>query len=248
MAAQCSGRRVIISGVTRGLGRAMTNEFIRLGHWVSGCGRTKEAINQLRLMHPSCDFRIADVRNAVEVREWATQVLKCGPPDIVINNAATLGKKARLWDVSPEEFSEIIDTNVKGIVNVVRCFVPAMRSQSSGVLVNMISRWGLAVETKMAPYCSSKWAAVALTRTISEELRCSGVVAVGLNPGIVNTAMLHQFLDDSHASSSAYPSPEEWAKVAVPRILKLSSNDAGKLRTVRIKSSQSARRISPTHT
>jgi NAD(P)-dependent dehydrogenase (short-subunit alcohol dehydrogenase family) len=158
---------------------------------------------------------------------------KHGPPDFVLNNAAIVNRKTLLWEVGYRDFSEEIDINVKGVVNVIRSFVPAMIRRKRGVIVNFSSRWGKTFEKKMAPYCATKWAVVALTRVLAQELKPEDVAAVGLNPGIVKTEMLQQYLRDSPTvDTSGFPTPGNWARIAVPFILRLRLKDTGKVRTV----------------
>jgi NAD(P)-dependent dehydrogenase (short-subunit alcohol dehydrogenase family) len=225
---------IVITGVTRGLGRAMVDEFARLGHTVFGCGRTKHQIEELTRIYPSHDFQAVDVALDGEVKKWADHVLrKSGPPDFVLNNAAVINLKASLWEVGDREFADVIDINIKGAVNVIRHFAPSMISRKRGVIVNFSSRWGKRLERNMAPYCATKWAVVALTRVLAEELRAEGIAAIGLNPGIVKTGMLQRYTGNTTARSrSTYPTPAQWAKIAVPFILRLRLKDAGKVRDI----------------
>src|SRR5882672_11406597 len=102
---------VLITGVTRGLGRAMVDEFARLGHTVLGCGRSKKAIDQLRRqVGQPHDFYVVDVSSDDEVKSWASLLLSShGPPDLVLNNAGVVNKNAPLWEVRATEFSDVID-------------------------------------------------------------------------------------------------------------------------------------------
>ena len=92
---------VLITGVTRGLGRAMVDEFVRQGHTVLGCGRSQKGIEQLRRqIGPPHDFAVVDVASDDEVKAWASRLLGAyGPPDLVLNNAGVINKNARLWEV-----------------------------------------------------------------------------------------------------------------------------------------------------
>ena len=227
-------KTVVITGVTRGLGRAMVDEFIRLGHTVFGCARTKDQIEGLVGIYPKHDFQCVDVASDAQVKAWAKNLLKMyGPPDFVLNNAAVINPKASLWEVGDREFSEEIDINVKGVVNVIRHFAPSMIKRKKGVIVNFSSRWGQKIEKKMAPYCATKWAVVALTQVLAEELKSSGIAAIGLNPGIVRTGMLQRYLGNgSTFGTSNYLTPVDWAKIAVPFILRLRLKDTGKVRQI----------------
>jgi NAD(P)-dependent dehydrogenase (short-subunit alcohol dehydrogenase family) len=222
---------VVITGVTRGLGRSMVDEFVRLGHRVLGCARSRQEIKLLTSTYPAHDFQAVDVSSSVQVTAWAKRLLKRhGPPDYVLNNAAVINLKAPLWKVGDQEFSEEIDINIKGVVNIIRNFVPSMIDRNRGVIVNFSSRWGSKFEKQMAPYCATKWAVVVLTRVLAEELKPEGIAAIGLNPGIVKTGMLQQYLGTTTMPRSPrYLTPGQWAKAAVPYILSLRLKDTGKI-------------------
>jgi len=219
-------KTILITGVTRGLGRAMAKEFIRLGHTVIGCGRSEKGIVELETRFTSPhDFAIVDVAADDQVAAWAKRVLATkGVPDLLINNAALINRNAPLWEVPAEEFSDVIDVNIKGVANVIRHFVPAMVGQKSGVIVNFSSGWGRSTAAEVAPYCATKWAMEGLTQALAQELP-PGMTAVPFNPGIIDTDMLRSSFG---SSASGYPSPEEWAKVTVPFLLKLGPADKGK--------------------
>jgi NAD(P)-dependent dehydrogenase (short-subunit alcohol dehydrogenase family) len=217
---------VLITGVTRGLGRAMAEEFARLGHTVVGCGRSEKEIAELRAqLDKPHDFVVVDVASDDEVKAWAAEVLRShGVPSLLVNNAAVINRNARLWEVSAGDFSQVLDINVKGTVSVIRHFLPAMIKAGHGVVVNFSSGWGRSTDAEVAPYCASKWAIEGLTQSLSQEVP-SGLAAVALNPGIINTDMLRSCFG---GSASSYPTPERWAKAAVPFLLKLGPNDNGK--------------------
>jgi NAD(P)-dependent dehydrogenase (short-subunit alcohol dehydrogenase family) len=227
---------VVITGVTRGIGRAMAAELVRLGHLVLGCARTQSEIYELRELYPEQDFQNVDVASDVQVGAWADRLLSTfGPPDFVLNNAAVINLKASVWEIGDRDFSDTVDINIKGVVNVVRHFTPSMIGRRRGVIVNFSSRWGKHVEEQMAAYCASKWAVVALTKVLARELRPKGIAAVELNPGIVRTGMLQRYLGNTDSVDALlYPSPAHWAATAVPFILGLSLKDTGKLRHVPI--------------
>lgn len=226
-----SERRIIlITGVTRGLGRAMAERFAREGQTVVGCGRNEKAVRALqqKLGEPH-EFYAVDVGSDTAVKSWASVVLaKHGPPDLLINNAGVINRNAPLWELDAHEFDQVIQVNVQGVANMVRHFVPAMRDRKRGVIVNFSSGWGRSVAAEVAPYCASKWAVEGLTQALAEELP-STMAAVPLNPGIIDTDMLQSCFGDA---ASSYPSPETWAAKAVPFILRISAKDNGKPLTV----------------
>jgi NAD(P)-dependent dehydrogenase (short-subunit alcohol dehydrogenase family) len=204
----------------------MVDDFVRLGHTVLGCGRSKKDIEKLRRRYGKPhDFYVVDIASDDEVKSWASLILSAhGVPDLVLNNAGVINKNAPLWEISAREFSEVMDVNVKGFANIIRHFAPEMVKSKKGVIVNFSSGWGRSTEAEVAPYCASKWAIEGLTLAFAQELP-SGMAAVSLNPGIINTEMLQSAFG---ASASGYVSPAEWSKKAVPFLLELGPLDNGK--------------------
>lgn len=224
------GKIIVITGATRGLGRALADEFVRASHTVLGCGRSERDVERLRERYDKPhDFYVVDVASDEEVQSWVSLILSnYGPPDLLLNNAGVINRNAPLWDVPVREFNAVVDINLKGVANVIRHFVPEMVRRKRGVIVNFSSGWGRSVEAEVAPYCATKWAIEGLTLALAAELP-SMMAAIPLNPGIINTEMLRSCFGDAAAS---YPSPAQWARVAVPFLLKLSPADNGKSLTV----------------
>src|SRR5215510_4450982 len=221
---------IVLTGATRGLGLAMAEKFVELGHTVCGCGRSREGIETLRRRFgPPHDFALVDVAQEGQVEPWAARLLSSrGSPDLLINNAAVINKNAPLWQVPAEEFNVVMDVNVKGVANVIRHFVPAMVARRVGIIVNFSSGWGRSTAAEVAPYCASKWAIEGLTHALAQELP-RPMAAVPLDPGVIDTDMLRSCFG---GSARRYPSPTEWAERAVPFILQFNSRDNGKQLTV----------------
>jgi len=221
---------IVITGVSRGLGRAMAEEFARLRHTVAGCGRSRKELDQLsKTLGAPHTFTAVDVTSDEEVAAWAREIIATlGPPGLLLNNAAIINRNAPLWRVPAKEFSDVIDVNIKGVTNVIRHFAPAMIERGSGVIVNFSSGWGRSTDAEVAPYCATKWAIEGLTQALAQELP-AGLAAVPLNPGIIDTDMLRSSFG---SSASSYPSPQQWAKRAVPFLLKLGPQDNGQPLTV----------------
>jgi NAD(P)-dependent dehydrogenase (short-subunit alcohol dehydrogenase family) len=223
-------RIILPTGVTRGLGRALVDEFVAVGHIVWGCGRSPEAVSELHAKFPApSDWRVVDVADATAVGDWASRLLASGKvPDLVINNAALMNDPAATWEVSAAEFDRLIDVNIKGVANVNRAFMPAMVARKSGVVINLSSGWGRSVSPEVGPYCTTKWAMEGMSKAMAEEVP-SGMAVVPLNPGIIDTAMLRQCWAEGAAS---FHRPAQWAKKAAPFILGIGPKDNGRSLTV----------------
>jgi NAD(P)-dependent dehydrogenase (short-subunit alcohol dehydrogenase family) len=220
-----SAKLILITGVSRGLGYALTEHFIREGHRVIGCARSQAAVEKLQHSFVSPhDFATVDVADEPQVQAWAERILKeYEPPDLLINNAAIVNHPAPLWQVPTEEFSQLIDINIKGVVHTIRHFVPAMIARQRGIIINLSSGWGRSTSPLVAPYCASKWAIEGLTRALAQELP-DGMAAIPLNPGIIHTDMLDICFGEEAAY---YTAISDWVLKAVPFILQLNPTDNG---------------------
>lgn len=204
----------------------MVERCIEAGHTIWGCGRSAAEIAQLQQQHGALhQFATVDVGDDSAVAQWSRRMLSQGKaPDLILNNAATINANAPLWEIAADEFSRVIDINIKGVANVIRHFVPAMVARSRGVIVNFSSGWGRSTSAEVAPYCATKWAIEGLTLALAQELP-SGMAAIPMNPGIINTEMLRSCFA---GAAQHYPDADEWSQTAVPFLLKLGAKDNGK--------------------
>jgi NAD(P)-dependent dehydrogenase (short-subunit alcohol dehydrogenase family) len=219
-------RRIVLTGATRGLGRALVDRFVEGGHTVWGCGRSDEHVAALcRAFGRPHDFAVVDVADDTAVAAWAARMLTSGgAPDLVINNAALMNDPAPLWKVPADAFGRLMDVNVDGTVNVIRAFVPSLISAGRGVVVNLSSGWGRSASPEVAPYCASKYAIEGLTAALAQELP-PPLAAVALSPGVIDTDMLRQCWADEAAQ---YRRPDAWSQDAAARLLQLARVDNGK--------------------
>lgn len=221
---------IVLTGITKGLGRALARGLAQQGHLLAGCGRCAEAIASLQAeLGSSHRLDPLDVSDSTGVDRWAAAVVEqLGPPDLVINNAAIMNRNARLWEVEVDELHRLLMINVAGTFHVIRSFLPAMIDRGAGIIANMSSGWGRVTAPEVAPYCTSKWAIEGMTRALAQELP-NGLAAVAVNPGIIDTDMLRSCWGDE---AGGFPSAEQWAAQAVPFFLGLSARDNGSAVTV----------------
>ena len=218
-------RHVVLTGATRGLGRALVDRFVERGHLVSGCGRSAQGVEALQASPGTPHaFTVVDVSSNEEVHRWAGEVLaQHGPPDLLINNAALMNRLAPLWEVPAEEFDALLAVNVGGVANVVRAFVPAMIERGSGVVVNLSSGWGRSTSPEVGPYCTTKYAVEGFSSALAQELP-SGLAAVAWSPGVVDTDMLRSCWGESAAQ---HEGPDAWSRRAADELLALGPEHSG---------------------
>ncbi|ASI72706.1 SDR family oxidoreductase [Bacillus cereus] len=219
-------KSVIITGVTQGLGRAMVDRFHELGWNIYGCGRSKDKIEELKKQYSKIhDFQVIDVSDSQQVNNWANYILNTHTaPDMIINNASIVNQNAQLWKITAQEFENVMNVNVNGVVNVIRAFVPAMVARKEGIIINMSSSWGREGEAELAPYCASKFAIEGITKSMALELP-HRMAVVALDPGgSISTPMLKscapQYINES-------PTPETWSHKAIEYILNITIDKNG---------------------
>lgn len=218
-------RTIVITGATRGLGHALALRYAREGHRIAACGRSADAVADLaRALGPDHLVAQLDVRDDAAVAAWAHAVIThLGAPDLLLNNAALINQRAKLWQIPASEFDAVIDVNIKGVTNVIRHFLPAMIARGKGVLCNLSSGWGQFTAPEVAPYCATKFAIEGLTGALAKELP-SGLAAIPLSPGIIHTSMLDTAFG---AGAADHWTADQWVDVAAPFILQLGAKDNG---------------------
>lgn len=218
-------RTIVLTGATRGLGRALVSRFIARGHTVIGCGRSDSHVADLdREFGEPHIFTALDVADSAAVEAWASNTLaRTGPPDLIINNAAVMNHPAPLWEVPADEFGRLMDINVDGTLNVIRAFCPAMIAAGRGVIANLSSGWGRSTSPEVGPYCASKYAVEGLTGSLAQDLP-RPLAAVAVSPGVVDTDMLRRCWSEE---AGGYPGPEAWGDGAADFFLALEPQDNG---------------------
>jgi len=216
---------ICISGCSRGLGRALAIEFSSRGWRVAGGARDDGAFDQLRqTLNTDNHLQSLDVTIPEQVDSFSEQVVgKLGCPDLLVNNAGVINSNAKLKNVTPDEFAQVLSTNLGGTHNMIRAFLPFMEKEGKGIIVNFSSYWGKSAAPEVGPYCASKWGVEGLTRSLAQELP-SGLSAVALNPGIIDTDMLRSCFGEQAA---AYEDPAVWAKKAADCLIGLGPSDNG---------------------
>ncbi len=219
-------RKILLTGVSRGLGRALTEEFTNQGHAVAGCARNQQTITAMQQEFPSeCDFSVVDLADDTAIEVWINELVKrWGTPDLVINNAAIINPNMPLWEVPYTDFANLVQININGVFSVIKHIMPHLLEQQHGVIANVSSGWGRSVSADVASYCATKWAIEGMSLALAEDLP-DGIAAIPVNPGVINTDMLQSCFGPS---ASQAPTANQWSKKAAAFFLKLKTSDNGK--------------------
>lgn len=201
-----SGKHVLITGATRGIGRAIALELAGQGYQVTAAGRDAKALGSLgtveniRAVH-------CDVTDESQVRDLVDAAGK--QIDVLINNAGAAHAIKNIGELEPVEWRRVLDTNLTSMFLVTSAAVS--RVPDGGVVINVISNAALHPFSGFSGYNASKAGALAFTDTLREELRKRGVRVCALVPGATETEIWQQFWPD--APRKKMVKPESVAKL-----------------------------------
>ncbi|MCG7609599.1 SDR family NAD(P)-dependent oxidoreductase [Mycobacterium sp. CnD-18-1] len=178
----------LVSGASRGLGRAITEAALDAGHRVVAGVRSTSALDDLTGAHPDhlavVELDVTDnnaVRAAVD-----TTVDRFGRLDVLVNNAGYANMSA-IEDVDFDDFLAQVDTNYLGVVRLTRAALPVLRAQHSGHIIQVSSVGGRLVRPGLSAYQSSKWAVTGFSGVLAQEVAPLGINVTVLEPGGMRT-------------------------------------------------------------
>jgi len=212
------GKVAIITGGSRGIGRAITLAFVQEGAKVAVVGRNKprcdEVVAQISKSGGKAISIQSDVTNEADVARMAKQTKdKLQRIDILVNNAGVNLPYRMVTELTLDEWNWVLGVNLTGSFLCARAVLPLMIAQCSGKIINMSSlggRWGAAGR---APYRPAKAAIINFTECLAAEVKEYGIDVNAICPGAVDTDMLHE-VTDGDIPANVMP-PEEIAAVAV---------------------------------
>ncbi len=215
-------KKILITGGTSGLGRALALTLDAAGAKVAVVARNRERIEALRARRPTVIGIQGDVSDKRQIYPIAGQAeAQLGGVDILFNVASELGPTPLrlLLDTECEDFEHVLQTNLLGPFRLTKALLPAMVLRRRGIVVNISSDAGVNAYPRWGAYGVSKAALDHLTKTFAEELREHGVHFLAIDPGDMNTPM--HFAAIPGADASALREPQDSAE----RIIRLIAQE-----------------------
>jgi len=188
-----SGKTALITGAGRGIGRATAIAFAKEGINVGLVGRTLENLQQVANELTAYDVKVAlataDVANLQSITTAVESIrAELEPIDILVNNAG-ISKFGKFLELSPEDWTNIVDVNVKGVYYTTRAVLPEMIERASGDIINISSTAGQKGAPITSAYSASKAAVIGMSESLMLEVRKHNIRVVTLTPSTVATDM-----------------------------------------------------------
>src|ERR1700722_3247153 len=184
-------RTWFITGASTGFGRMLAEEVLKSGGKVIATARNLDQVNDLEAKYPQTAKALAlDVTDTGQVDSAVTQAFaQFGQVDVLVNNAG-YGVAGAIEEVSEAEFMPMFETNVFGLLRVTRTFLPHLRKQRSGHIINLSSIGGLIGGPGVGMYNASKFAVEGLSEALAAELAPLGIHVTVIEPGPFRTDFL----------------------------------------------------------
>lgn len=205
------GNVALVTGASRGIGRAIAHRLATLGASVAICGRDRAALEDsskcLQELGARCFSQVTDVTREEQVSDLVSKAESAlGPIQILVNNAG-IGLFGPAHEKSEADWDRVLNSNLKSVFLVSRAVIPSMVRRGSGDIINISSLAGKNTFAGGGIYCASKWGLMGLSGCMMEDLRAHGIRVSVICPGSVAT----EFSGSKPKDSSKALSPEDVA-------------------------------------
>jgi 3-oxoacyl-[acyl-carrier protein] reductase len=197
-----SGKIALVTGASRGIGRAIALKLAGLGAdiaviYAGSEAKAAEVVDEARGLGVRAEAFQCDVSDFNAVKETVEAVKnKLGPVDILVNNAG-ITKDGLIMSMKEEAFDSVVDINLKGAFNMIRHCTPMFIKKRSGKIINISSVAGLLGNPGQANYSASKAGLIGLTKSVARELASRSVCCNAITPGFIKTDMTENIGSDN---------------------------------------------------
>ena len=213
------GKKAIITGGGRGLGKATAIAFAKEGIDIAITGRNenilKETVSELEALGINAIYSTFDIGNYEDVKRGIKSIMNTlGPVDILVNNAG-IAAFGSFNDMEVSQWSQIIQTNVMGMYYVTKEVLPYLISQNEGDIINVSSTAGLNGNANISAYSASKFAVIGMSQSLMKEVRKHNIRVCTLTPSTIASDMSIELGIANKDSQDTVLQPEDFAELIV---------------------------------
>lgn len=213
------GKKAIITGGNRGLGKATAIAFAKEGIDVAITGRSEkslqETVAELKALGVNATYAVFNVGNYEEVQKGIKEIISSfGSVDILVNNAG-IAAFGSLNDMQVTQWAEIIQTNVMGMYYVTKEVLPFLISKNEGDIINVSSTAGLSGNANTSAYSASKFAVIGMSESLMKEVRKNNIRVCTLTPSTIASDMSIELGIANKDSEDSVLQPEDFAELIV---------------------------------
>src|SRR3712207_1391875 len=189
-----TGKNAIVTGSSRGIGRAIAIKLAELGaniilNYRNNVASVKEVIKEIETKGVKVMAIQGDVSNFEDAKKVVDEAKeKLGSIDILVNNAG-ITRDTLLMRMKEEDFDKVIEVNLKGVFNCTKNIVPIMMKQTSGRIINISSIVGLSGNAGQSNYAAAKAGIIGFTKSVAKEIATRGITVNAIAPGFISTDM-----------------------------------------------------------
>lgn len=200
-------KTVLITGGSRGIGKAMVYKFAQAGYNILlNFNKSEDISNQIASELKNVKVYGANVADKMKVNNMINYAIdNFGKIDVLINNAG-ISSSGLFQDLPYEEWQRIMDVNLNGVFNCTQAVLPGMIERKSGKIINISSIWGMVGASYEVAYSTSKAAVIGMTKALAKEVGPSNIQVNSIAPGIIMTDMVSDYsLDEMNAITDQIP-------------------------------------------
>jgi NAD(P)-dependent dehydrogenase (short-subunit alcohol dehydrogenase family) len=211
------GQRVLITAGAGGIGRVMTETFVKAGAKVHICDVVQAALEDTARSLPGVTASLCDVSDVRQVENLFSDVENyLGGLDLLVNNAGIAGPTGKVEELSIEEWRRCIDIDLNGMFYCTRLAVPMLKASGGGCIINLSSAAGRLGFPFRTPYAAAKWGVVGFTKSLSMEVGTDNIRVNALQPGVVEGERIDRVIEAK--AKAVGIGVEEQKKISLERV------------------------------